>query len=165
MDKATQTNEMKTNETTGSAENAAQDQNAKASGNNAEKTFTQDDVNRIVSERLAREREKAVEAAKQPSEAEVRESDLSKRENKMSCKEYIFDNNYSEKLLDLFPTDNFEEFKKKVEQLTEAFPGLKLYRYSGTVTSSAIRLNGSAGHEQNGSYQGKHDRLADIFKK
>lgn len=48
------------------------------------KLFTQDEVNRIVSERLARERAKM-----EPSPADVRESQLKARESRLDCRDYL----------------------------------------------------------------------------
>ena len=76
-----------------------------------EKTFTQEEVNNIVQERLARER-----AKNEPTPAELREKELTARENKMSCKEY------PSELLDLFDTADMEQFKGNVEKMKELFP-------------------------------------------
>ena len=96
-------------------ENATQTNNDTA----VTKTFTQDEVNRIVSDRLKREHEKMNE---QPSETEQREKELLNRENKMSCKEYIAENGYSSELLDLFNTDNVDEFKENISKLYKICP-------------------------------------------
>lgn len=85
------------------------------------KMFTQDDVNRIVSERLAREREKATA---EPDPMEQREKDLAAREAAMSCKEYIAEKKYPAGLLEIFDTGNAEDFKKRVDKLVELFPDI-----------------------------------------
>lgn len=77
-----------------------------------EKLFTQEDVNRIVSERLARERAKA-----EPSPEDAREADLRAREARLSCREYIADNGYPADLLELLDTSDPERFKTAVEKL------------------------------------------------
>lgn len=82
------------------------------------RTFTQDEVNAIVRDRLAREREKA-----SPQDDE-RERDLSARESRLDCREYINENKYPSALLDVFRTDNAETFKESVEKLVKAFPGI-----------------------------------------
>ena len=66
-------------------------------GGSSEKMFTQDDVNRIVSERLAREREKLTQ---QPKEDE-REQALKARENKLDCRDYLDAKKYPAALLDV----------------------------------------------------------------
>ena len=54
-----------------------------ASGDQGEKLFTQADLDRIIGERLARERAKA-----EPSSEDAREADLKAREARLSCREY-----------------------------------------------------------------------------
>ncbi len=80
------------------------------------RTFTQDEVNAIVRDRLAREREKAT-----PQDDE-RERDLSARESRLDCREYINENKYPAALLDVFDTSNAEAFKESVKKLVNAFP-------------------------------------------
>ncbi len=48
------------------------------------RTFTQEEVNRIVADRLAREKAKA-----EPSPADEREQALKAREAKLDCREYL----------------------------------------------------------------------------
>lgn len=84
------------------------------------KTFTQDEVNRIVSERLAREREKQ---AAEPSETDKREQELNARESAFKCRELIAENDcYPKELLDILDTSNFDAFKRLADKLIEAFP-------------------------------------------
>ncbi len=87
-----------------------------ASGGQGEKLFTQDDVNRIVSDRLARERAKA-----EPSPEDEREADLKAREARMDCREFLSDKKYPADLLDILPTADVEAFKASVETLAELF--------------------------------------------
>lgn len=83
------------------------------------KTFTQDEVNRIVSDRLARERAKA-----EPSAADTREHDLDARENKLKCRELAESNHYPKQLLEILDTSNSDNFKGTANKLMEAFPQL-----------------------------------------
>ena len=53
-------------------------------GQGGDKLFTQDDVNRIVAERLARERSKG-----QPSATDQREQDLAQREAAIECRDFL----------------------------------------------------------------------------
>lgn len=94
-----------------------QPENTQPEGNGAqsEKTFTQDEVNRIVSERLSRERAK-VEASDN-NDIEAREADLKHRENTFSCKEYLSGEKLPHGLLDVFSTDDVETFKSNVEKI------------------------------------------------
>ena len=68
-----------------------------ASGDQGEKLFTQADLDRIIGERLARERAKA-----EPSSEDAREADLKAREARLSCREYIAGEGYPADLLELF---------------------------------------------------------------
>lgn len=85
----------------------------------AERTFTQEDVNRIVSERLAKERSKAEQS--QQIQEDQRAAELTARENTVACKEFIMDNGYPKEMLDCLDTSDPEEFKKKAETLFNAF--------------------------------------------
>ena len=99
-----------------------------ATGENKGKLFTQDEVNRIVSERLNREREKAAQAAAQAAEPAPdddtarRRAELTEAENRVKCKEFLLDNKHPAALLDLYDTKDFEAFKSHVEKLLKAFP-------------------------------------------
>lgn len=83
------------------------------------KTFTQDEVNHIVSDRLAREKAKS-----EPTAADTREKELDERENKLKCRELIAGSKgkYPEQFLDILDTSNADSFQKLADKLTEAFP-------------------------------------------
>lgn len=99
-------------------------------GQGGEKMFTQDDVNRIVSERLAREKAKA-----EPSAIDERESAMRARENELKAREAL-DKGLEDMglkgykcptegmgvnaLLDILDTSDSEKFKKTVIALLEA---------------------------------------------
>lgn len=87
-------------------------------------TFTQEDVNRIVSERLARERDKAAKERMQQDPIEQREKELTARESAMSCKEYISEKGCPVSLLDVFDTTDANKFKSQVDKLLELFPAI-----------------------------------------
>lgn len=59
-----------------------------------ERTFTQDDVNRIVQDRLAKDREKA------SKELGEREQELAQREFRLNSRQKLADKGYPETLLD-----------------------------------------------------------------
>ncbi len=84
------------------------------------KTFSQEEVNRIVSDRLARERAKAEAPA-----ADEREAELTARENKLKCQELISaDENYPKEFLTVLDTGDFDKFKQMADKLLEAFPSI-----------------------------------------
>ena len=89
----------------------------------AGKTFTQEEVNRIVSDRLARERAKQ-EPQIDPEELAQREKDLAARENRQTCAEYIKDKELDAGLLEILDTSEPEEFKKKVDALMKLYPSI-----------------------------------------
>lgn len=91
------------------------------SGDQGEKMFTQDDVNRIVSERLARERAKA-----EPTAIDERETALKAREARLDCRDYLEELSKGGKaassvlgLLDILDTTDSEKFKQTVSALLE----------------------------------------------
>lgn len=97
-------------------------------GGQGEKMFTQDEVNRIVSERLNREREKLTQ---QPQEDErektlrEREQALAARESKAKCQDYLAEINLHEKyrqdFLEALDTADFDKFKAIVDRLGKDF--------------------------------------------
>lgn len=86
------------------------------------KTFTQEDVNRIVSERLARERDRAATERMKQDPTEQREKALAAREAAISCREYISEKGYPAVLVDVLDTADTDKFKASVEKLVELFP-------------------------------------------
>lgn len=129
--------------------NAQQQPNTQPEGNGGSgKTFTQEEVNRIVSDRLAREREKGVQS---PSE---REQQFNARENLLNCREYISQKGYPSKLLEIFSTADSSEFEKSVEKLLEAFPGIV---HKGPVKTGLS-------HQGGGEGDAAGDRIAKAFK-
>lgn len=138
--------------------NTADNNNMNTGANNAaganagtEKTFTQEEVNNIVQERLARER-----AKNEPTPAEVREKELAARESAMTCKEYIAEKNYPKELLELFDTADQERFKQKVDKMKELFPGV----FADPGKKPAIFTKGTNG----GVGLGGSDPIAEAFK-
>lgn len=102
------------------AENARDLEAAKAdpgaNGGNGGRAFTQEDVNRIVSERLAREREKPVD--------DEREKNLKARESRMDCRDYLDSKKYPAKLLDLLDSSDVEKFKSTADAMVAGFPSI-----------------------------------------
>lgn len=71
-----------------------------------QKTFTQDDVNRIVQDRLAKDREKA---SKELSE---KEQELVQREFRLNSRQKLIDRGYPESLLDALNCNSEAAFDK-----------------------------------------------------
>lgn len=85
------------------------------------RTFTQDEVNRIVSERLARDR---ADRAAAPSPADEREQALKAREARMDCRDYLDSKKYPAALLDVLDTSDVDRFKAAADLLIEKFPAI-----------------------------------------
>lgn len=78
-----------------------------------EKTFTQDDVNRIISERLAKEKNKGEQ------DFSKREKELEMRELRISAKEMLNERNLSNKLLDALNYSDKETLEKSIATIEE----------------------------------------------
>lgn len=81
------------------------------------KMFTQEEVNKIVSERLARDREKR-SAQQQDDE---KETALKARESRLDCREYLAEKKYPAELLDMLDTTDVEKFKAAADKLQEIY--------------------------------------------
>lgn len=114
----------------------------------AGKLFTQEDVNRIVSERLKAERAKTG-----PSEQDAREIELSKRESKLSCRDFLDEKEYRPELLDILDTSDVENFKKTVTKLSELVP---------SISKKAVTVFKLEGGQP--LVEGMNDAIADAFK-
>lgn len=113
----------------------------------AERTFTQAEVNQIVADRLARERKSAptVPPTAEPTPEEVRAKELDAREATLSCREYIAGKKYPEKLLEVFPTSDAKAFEASVEKLLEAFPQIIWPQNTGATATFATGGEHGAG--------------------
>lgn len=97
-----------------------------------EKTFTQDDVNRIVQERLAKEK------AKSSGEADFakREQELAQRELHMTAKELLSEKGLPVQLFGALNCTNKETLEKSIATIETVFN-----EYKATVTSN-IKFKG-----------------------
>ena len=86
-----------------------------------EKTFTQEEVNRIVGDRLARERAKHDNA----NDFEKREKDLAQRELRMSAKELLVSKGLSVDLVDALNCTDKEAMEASVAAIERAFESYK----------------------------------------
>lgn len=87
-------------------------------GQGGAKLFTQDEVNRIVSERLNREREKLT----QPPQEDEREKALKAREARLDCRDYLDSKKYPAELLDVLDCSDVERFKTAADKLAALLP-------------------------------------------
>lgn len=83
--------------------------------NAGEKTFTQDDVNRIVGERLAKEKSKGEQ------DFSKREQELQKRELLLSAKEMLADRGMSAKLIDALNYTDKESLEKSISVIQDTY--------------------------------------------
>lgn len=96
---------------------------AATSGEQAERKFTQAEVDRIVSDRLARAKEQYTQPKESEREIQLkeREAAVAAKESRFKCEDYLRKINMSEKhrgeFLDTLDTANFEQFKKIVDVL------------------------------------------------
>lgn len=94
-------------------------QNAENDAAAQEKKFTQADVDRIVKERLRR-RDEAKEKAQNEQFAAM-QADVTKRENRLACREYLLDKRYPAELLEIIDTTDPNEFKAKADKACSLF--------------------------------------------
>lgn len=87
-------------------------------GDAAERTFTQEEVNRIVTDRLARAR------AKEETPVSAREQALTRREAQLACQEFTLQEDIPQALLTVLDTADFSHFKTEAQALLTAFPVL-----------------------------------------
>ncbi len=102
---------MDNNQVTTSAEGTATQQTGEGAAAQTEKTFTQEDVNRIVQERLAKERSRSGQTL------EERERELVQRENRITCAERLAEKKYPKELLDILDTSDADKFMENVKKL------------------------------------------------
>ena len=118
----------------------------KGSGDDGGRLFTQEEVNRIVSDRLAREREKAAAQAKEAdkiTELEQRERALASRESAVRCGDYLKEiniaENYRTDFLEVLDTTDFDKFKAIVDRLGK--PYITTIEIEGAPTYSPLVFN------------------------
>lgn len=106
---------MNENEVTTTRSEQSDNSTPEATGEQNERTFTQTEVNRIIKDRLERERAKAKSAEISP-EMEQRLADLDARESRLNCREYLVENDMPSELLDIIDTSDVDNFKSKAEK-------------------------------------------------
>lgn len=81
----------------------------------SEKTFTQEDVNRIVQERLAKERSKGT--GNSDDEMTKRAAELDQRERKIKAREELSKNGLPDYLVDALNINTDEDLQKSMEAI------------------------------------------------
>lgn len=84
-------------------------ENMEHNNNSGEKTFTQEDVNRIVQERLAREQGKGT------NDLDKREAELDKRERRLNAIDKLRENNLPDYLVDALNMETEDAFKASMD--------------------------------------------------
>ena len=114
---------------------------------NGGRMFTQEDVNRIVGERLAR--------AKKDAGLADQEQALKAREARLDCREYLVTHNHPAELLDILDSSDAEVFKANVEKIQ------KLFGHASSTKSGAVTFDWTAPITGAGTAR---DPIADAFK-
>lgn len=94
-------------------------QNTDPAAESGGKTFSQEDVNRIVGERLAKEK------AKGEAEFSKRERELAQRELRMTAKETLSSKGLPAELLDTLNCSDRETMEKSISTVEKIFNGYK----------------------------------------
>ncbi len=94
-------------------ENTNQIADPAADQGTGERTFSQEDVNRIVSERLAKDREKA---SKELSE---KEQELARREFRLNSRQKLVDRGYPESIMEALNCNSEKEFDRALDIIDE----------------------------------------------
>lgn len=100
-------------------------------GNTGERTFTQEDVNRIVQERLAKERNKG--AGNGESDLDKRAAELDKRERRLDAVEQLRKNGLPDYLVDALNIDTEDSFQNSMKAIL---------RMKGEVTEKPPKIIG-----------------------
>lgn len=122
------TEEMNTNIDKAVAVDAEETTERTKSQNRQELKYTDDDVDRIVSKRLARERERAEklqEQQHQETEFEKRERELSIRERKADARDVLSQQGLPKSLCDLLDYSTEESYKASLKAATEVVEEIK----------------------------------------
>lgn len=90
------------------------------------KLFTQEEVDRIVQDRLAREKKKY--QPQEPDSLQEREQALAKREAALGARELLTTEGYPTELADILDYKDLDDFKQKYEALKEFIPDLNAPR-------------------------------------
>ena len=118
-------------------------------GQGSERTFTQSELDRIVQDRLARDRASRPTASDRERDLAEREQKLAAREAYIECREHLKESGLNMEYLELVDTSDPQEFKAKVEKLQQV------------ARPENYRM--SLSHQYGGECSG-NDAIADAFK-
>lgn len=117
--------------------------------NNEEKTFTQDEVNRIVQERLSRNKSKN-------DELEEREKKIIQRELKADCKDILIEKNLPVELSELFNGYSEDELDKFIDVIGKIEDKIK--------SSNEHKMRGHKPNISNTVEYNSNDPIKEAFK-
>lgn len=114
-----------------------------------EKTFTQEEVNRIIQKRLKerKEEQKALE------DIATKTAELEQREIKLECKEYLIEKGYPKELLDIISTSEVKNFKEKADMV------------HALMNSKESFVAPLASHEHYGEHAGSFEKVKHVPRK
>lgn len=121
-------------------------------GQGGERTFTQSELDRIVQERLARDRASRPTASERERALAEREQKLAAREAYIECQEHLKAAGLNMKYLELVDTSDPEKFKAAVKEFQEV---ARPENYRTGMSHSGSQWNGS---------ECADDAIADAFK-
>lgn len=137
--------------------NTAQQESTQPEGNGpAGKMFTQEEVNSIVKERLARERAKGqtssttdnstAELDTEKAQLEANRQTLQAERNAFECERYCKENGIDSQLVEIIGSSDPEEFKEKAESLRNIFANSKTSQAGACVTGLKSSIDLSTGN-------------------
>lgn len=103
-----------------------------------EKTFTQDDVNRIVQDRLAKDREKA------SKELGERAQELAKREFRLNSRQKLIDRGYPESIMEALNCNSEKEFDNALDVIDGLIKERTLSQEERAEMEAKLKAAGSA---------------------
>ena len=145
--------ENKTEEVTQQQEAEPADPAEKPAG----RFFTQEEINRIVSDRLKKYKAKAAEDT--AAEFAEREKEFKAREAKLAAKEFIQERGYPADLADLLDTSDIEQFKKNADRLVSTMMD-KAQKQSGSRIRSLPMADTESISPSNGDRSGNRSAFS-----
>lgn len=126
-------------------------------GGDPVKLFTQEEVNEIIKNRLARKKEEAAgteEEITKRVEAATAEKikELTALQNKLDCRKYLLDEGLPEDFLDVLDTSDPEVFKANAEKMLKAVKSSSR-SYSAPLGSGEATITGKIPNEFSRTYK------------